>query len=1341
MDTDRNLLFAVLALQADLLDNDRFAEACSAWAARKNTPLADLLVEHGWLNEEERGHVEFLLDRKLRKHEGDAHASLAEASSDAVKRSLAGLTDPNIRQTVASLTTPPAGVVMVSTTASEPASRDRYTLSRLHATGGIGRVWLARDQCLGREVALKELRPDRAGYPTVWARFLKEARVTGQLEHPGIVPIYELGRRPEDQQPFYTMRFVRGRTLGEAARAYHDRRSRAEAGPLELREMLTAFMGVCNAAAYAHSRGVLHRDLKPQNVVLGDFGEVVVLDWGLARLTDQMDDDMSPLEVATDGQTDETAQGQVLGTPAYMAPEQAEGRLDLLSPAADVYGLGAILYEVLTGRPPFSGPETTAVLRQVIHEAPARPRRLVADVPAALEAVCLKALAKRPAERYASGRELGQELQHWLADEPVRAYPEPWAARLGRWGRRHRPVVATAAAVLVTTVVALGVGIVRVERERTETERERQQAVAARNEASRNADLAQAAEKQAQVNAAIAAEQRQLALGGLHVLVTAVQEQLADQPGTQPLKRELLTTALAGLEQVAQSADRSPVIDLRMAQAHVEMGAIFLAAGELEQAGRQFEKGRDIAGKLVEDDGSLAEARLELAIAYRQLGTVKYRSGQTADARQLYEQSRDTLKNLLSENDADRKSRQELVLTQDELGEAILQLGNTPAAREAYQEGAEQARKLFEADREDSQARASLAELLAGLAHTHLQLGDATQGEKLAAESLGLLVPVEKQHAKKIAVRRALAASYVALGQAQQTTGKTREARQSYEAALKQAEALAAADDDVTARRNLSVALNRLGDIGLYNGQSKQARDYLVRSVQVMEGVHTLDPHSARVQEDLALASLRLARAQFNLGEAGEALTRARAARDLFVGLIRLDDRNTEFRRSLLSAWLLLAQVQVRQGNPVEAAPALEKAIELGEQLVKQDEKNATLRQDLYVSLNNLGDLYLARGDFVKARDLFERAHVHTRFAAERDRKNLELQRDLGLVQGRLSDALRGLRDVAGAVRLQEQAGEQLRALVRADPENLEFQRDLASTLLRLGMLYEDRQEVARAEPLYREGAATFEKLVNADSNNTRYRQDLLVLCNRVADLRLLKLNDRETSRRFYDRAMEQARWRCDKDPADAEARADLVLQHLRDGRHALLDGRHQKALAGFEKVLDLLARMDKDGVLKDAPAYVPRPPFVKDMVDRTRKAIQAAGDLDYATKQGPALTQYLLFQRVLFLCNEGKAEAAVATLEKLHQAGPQTISIQFDVARGYGRCASVVLRGRKPEALNEAEKSTLSKYRTKALEAAERCVDLGFKDLLRLEVDSDLAPLRQEEAYRKLAERLKRRE
>jgi serine/threonine-protein kinase len=352
-----------------------------------------------------------------------------------------------------------------STTAHEPEGRGRYLLTRLHASGGIGQVWLARDRSLGRDVALKELRPERQEQPVVQARFLEEARITGQLEHPGIVPVHELVHG-DDGRSFYTMRMVRGRTLAEAIKAYHRERQAGQAQSLELRALLSAFVAVCNAVAYAHSRGVIHRDLKPANVVLGDYGEVVVLDWGLAKLLGEqcagppVVEASSLLPVSLEpGSHDETVQGQVLGTPGYMAPEQAEGRLDLLGPGTDVYGLGAVLYELLTGVAPFTGGPNDEILRRVLREEPERPRRRVPATSRSLEAICMKALAKKPSHRYATAGELAKEVERWLGDEPVNALREPWRLRAGRWVRRHQSLVSALAASVLVLLMLGGAGV------------------------------------------------------------------------------------------------------------------------------------------------------------------------------------------------------------------------------------------------------------------------------------------------------------------------------------------------------------------------------------------------------------------------------------------------------------------------------------------------------------------------------------------------------------------------------------------------------------------------------------------------------------------------------------------------------------------------------------------------------------------------------------------------------------------------------------------------------------------------------------------------------------------
>jgi PAS domain S-box-containing protein len=412
---DRNLLFGILALQMDFITRDALIAAMHAWVLDKAKTLGQVFVEQRVLRPDQRAALDMLVEMHVECHQGDPEKSLA-AVGDNVKRSLAALADPEIDRSLAGL--PSAdGSVLDTTVDLAPGPHPRYSLTRLHATGGIGRVWLARDADLGRDVALKELRPERAHDQSLWFRFLKEAKITGQLAHPGVVPVYELSRRPEDQQPFYTMHFVKGRTLTEAARSYHHKRSTGQADSLEFLTLVNAFVAVCNTVAYAHARGVIHRDLKGQNVVLGDFGEVIVLDWGLAKLVDGADPEAAAPPILLDADhaaaPDLTAEGQTVGTPAYMAPEQAAGRLDLIDRRTDVYGLGAMLYEILTSRAPFTGADTLEVLRKVREEEPKPPRSLWTDVPPALEATCLRALSKQLSERHATAGELAQEVQQW----------------------------------------------------------------------------------------------------------------------------------------------------------------------------------------------------------------------------------------------------------------------------------------------------------------------------------------------------------------------------------------------------------------------------------------------------------------------------------------------------------------------------------------------------------------------------------------------------------------------------------------------------------------------------------------------------------------------------------------------------------------------------------------------------------------------------------------------------------------------------------------------------------------------------------------------------------------
>src|SRR5262249_6146848 len=246
-----------------------------------------------------------------------------------------------------------------------------------------------------------------------------------------------------DGRPFYAMRFIRGDSLKEAIDRFHaDESLKKDHGrrSLALRKLLRRFMDVCNALDYAHSRGVLHRDIKPGNIIVGKHGETLVVDWGLAKATGKADPGAEErmLVPSSASGSAETLPGSALGTPAYMSPEQARGELERLGPRSDVYSLGATLYCLLTGKPPLEGDDIGELLRKVRRGGSPPPRQVDPSIDAALQAACLKAMALKPEDRSPTPRLLAEDIERWMGDEPVSAWREPWTRTLTRWVTRHR---------------------------------------------------------------------------------------------------------------------------------------------------------------------------------------------------------------------------------------------------------------------------------------------------------------------------------------------------------------------------------------------------------------------------------------------------------------------------------------------------------------------------------------------------------------------------------------------------------------------------------------------------------------------------------------------------------------------------------------------------------------------------------------------------------------------------------------------------------------------------------------------------------------------------------------
>ncbi len=622
--SDRNLLFGILALQMDFIRRDDLIAAMHAWVLDKDQPLGLILSARGALSSARRNLIESLVEEHLKQHSDDPQESLAAITvSPAVRQELATVSDANLQATLWSLS---ATAAKGDTGEAPPVAADgtRYRKLRPHARGGLGEVFVAEDAELHREVALKEIQEKHADDPASRNRFLLEAEITGGLEHPGIVPVYGLGTYA-DGRPYYAMRFIRGQSLKEALADFHtaDKPGRDPSErSLAFRQLLRRFVDVCNAVGYAHSRGVLHRDLKPANVLLGPFGETLVVDWGLAKAGVRPRSDADEHEHTTDptlrpaagGDQCATRTGDIMGTPIYMSPEQAAGRLDEVGPATDIYGLGATLFVLLTGHKPFEDAAPSTVLERVRRGEWQPPQRLKANTPAPLDAICRKAMALRPTDRYATALDLAADVEHWLADEPVRAYRVPWTVRLGRQARRHRTAVVAAAVFLASAVVSLSVSTVLIWREQRATAAQKQRAEEQQRLAEDNYNLA-----------------RDLSFQSI-VLIESSEAELAAAPSFQAVRKDILTTAARAFRRYLEQQPNDPELRRRTAEVYRYTAHFHNLANETEAAEPLYKDSIHLQKELIDQFPAESVHRDQLAGTLRDYSQMQAGAGRLREA-------------------------------------------------------------------------------------------------------------------------------------------------------------------------------------------------------------------------------------------------------------------------------------------------------------------------------------------------------------------------------------------------------------------------------------------------------------------------------------------------------------------------------------------------------------------------------------------------------------------------------------------------------------------------------------------------------------------------------------
>jgi len=794
-----------------------------------------------------------------------------------------------------------------------------YELFDRLGSGGMGEVYRGRDPSLGRDLAVKVVRDRYRGHPEVEQRFLQEARLTGSLQHPDIVPIHNLGRLP-DGRLYYTMKLVRGQTLDRLLAG------RPAGQPESLPGLLSIFEKVCQAIAYAHSKGVIHRDLKPANVMVGAFGEVQVMDWGLAKVvgcqeSQPVEEERLPPSVGEDGRT---IPGQAMGTPAYMSPEQANGRWSQVGPASDIFSLGATLYHLLTGRQPYSGPQ--ALESAQLGRSP-RPRQLDRRLSPALEAVCLKAMAPAPEDRYATALELAQDLQRWLADQPVSCYRDRLPTRLARWARQHRTLAAGGVAGLAAAAVFLAVLLVVIERARQGTEKAR---------------LAEASARQ----------QTREALNTLTDEV--VRRLLTRQRGPDDQEKDFLRRVLGHYEAFAEEDHSDPKARLSLAEGLHRVGVIRNLLGDASGAEEPLLRARDLLTQVTSHSQDVPGLLHGLAETHRQLADVLKKLDRRPAAEAEYRQALLVLDRLSAGTPHSRAFRLDRVRILNELSLLLESMDRLDGAETTLDEALELLTRLAEELPGDANVRDHQAENRMSRARLFDRAGKRSKAESEYREALRLLKEQAATRAHDPGFLQNLALSQFYLGSVLQSQGRPREAELAYRDGWSVLSDLVHDYPNVPDYRKSQAALRTQWGVTLQElGRIEDAEKVYRRASEDWQFLASRFPNLPEYSEAQA-------RTHNDLGRLLRILRRPRDAEAEYRKALKLSEGLAEQRRDVPQSlhshaitWLNLANALLEQKRYKDVLAAYQEAIALSTRLVRDHPRDPEYRQTLITAQTN----------------------------------------------------------------------------------------------------------------------------------------------------------------------------------------------------------------------------------------------------------------------------------------------------------------------------------------------------------------------------------------------------
>jgi tetratricopeptide (TPR) repeat protein len=1104
-----------------------------------------------------------------------------------------------------------------------------YEIQKTLGRGGMGVVYQARQISLNRLVALKMIKVGVLAGDAELKRFQNEAEAVALLDHAGIVPVYEVGEH--NGQRYFSMKLVEGGNLAEGLATF---KNNAKAAATLLAE-------TAEAVHHAHMRGILHRDLKPANILIDALGHSHVTDFGLAK--------------RVEGDIEMTQSGAILGTPAYMSPEQAHGRRGAITTATDVYGLGAILYALLTGEPPFGGDSVIETLDAVRTRPPEPPRKRNAATPRDLETICLKCLEKDPRRRYSSAQSLADDLKNWLDCRPITARRSGAAERAWLWCKRKPVVAALAAAVLLAVILgAAAVIAVQTEANRVlETKNLDLRASNARLDAER--ERAEARETQA-----IAAVKR----FGDAVSKNAA---LKNNPTLEPLRKELLKEPLAffsdlrsqlqldrdtrpeSLDRLAEAsfelgkltttigdkqdalialreslaiwqklADAKPNVTMlqrNLANSHEQIGRVLSATGQTAEAITAHERALAIRQKLADSSPNVTEFQSDLAVSHSLIGVVRQDTGKLAEALKSHQSALAIRQKLADSSPTVTKYQSELALCQHNIACVLDATGNKSEAMKTFQAALPIHQKLAAANPGDPQYQMILAEehhAIAGVLRITGKPAEALSAYNAALEirqKLAELNPAVTEIQSKLALTHRM------IGYVLSATGKPGEALEAYDRALAIEQKLVDSNPTVTDfQRNLTGSHLLIGDLFFrVTGKPAEALKAYERALAICQKLADSSPSVTDYQSLLAGIHNNTGLVLQATGKLVEALKTFQSALAIQQKLADANPTVNQFQSQLASTHNNVGIVLQRIGNLAEALKAYQRALRIHQKLADSNPTVTQYQIHLAHNHNNIGLLLERTGKPAEALKALERALAIKQKLAASSPTVTDLQSFLAQGHYNISVLLSATGQPAESILASERAISIFQKLADANPTVTEFQDGLARGHDQAGDVLRMTGKSAEARKAYQAALAIRQKLARQPKSAdfaSQLASDLYNLANIDTDAKRF-----EEARLRYREAIEWDRKALAVDPANPVYRQSLG-QHLRALIVAARGLGDSDGVAELERELARLAVSDPSAAALDkrlaAIKAGEQPP--KDEAERLALAQQAYDRSLYAT-------------------------------------------------------------------------------------------------------------------------------